>query len=89
MKRPSTKGIKDIMQLIYGRRCMVCGKRFDKLEYHHIIEFSKGGETTIANGSLVCQKDHKQLHRGKKAEYTQKIIAYKQKIEYKNPLFIA
>ena len=85
MKRPSTKGIKDIMCLLYGRRCMVCKKRFDKLEYHHIVEFSHGGETTIENGSLVCAKDHKKLHNsGKKAEYTQKIIAYKQEIEYRN-----
>jgi len=90
MKRPSTKGIKDIMCLLYGRRCFVCRKRFDKLQYHHMIPFSQGGETTIANGALLCKQCHWELENtDKKSEYKHKIIAYKEEIEYKNSIKFA
>jgi len=34
------------------------------LQAHHVIPWSEGGETTIANGCLVCAGCHLQLHEG-------------------------
>jgi len=34
------------------------------LQAHHVIPWSAGGETTIANGCLICAGCHLQLHEG-------------------------
>ena len=34
------------------------------LQAHHLIPWSAGGETTIANGCLICASCHLQLHEG-------------------------
>jgi len=34
------------------------------LQAHHVIPWSAGGETTIANGCLICASCHLQLHEG-------------------------
>ena len=34
------------------------------LQAHHVTPWSEGGETTIANGCLVCASCHLQLHEG-------------------------
>ena len=87
-KRPSTRGIKSIMYQIYGKRCMICEKRKDKLQYHHIIEFAEGGETTIENGGLICDRHHKELHLDNqtKERYNRKIRSYKAKIDFRNSI---
>lgn len=38
-----------------GGKCSNCGSR-DKLEYHHIIPFSKGGSNTARNIELLCME---------------------------------
>jgi len=34
------------------------------LQAHHVIPWSEGGETTVANGCLICAGCHLQLHEG-------------------------
>jgi len=34
------------------------------LQAHHVIPWSEGGETTVANGCLICGSCHRQLHEG-------------------------
>ena len=36
-----------------GGQCVECGGNFD-LEYDHVIPFSLGGATTVANLQLLC-----------------------------------
>lgn len=43
-------------------------KRMKKLSYHHIIEKSKGGPTTIENGALLSVENHEWFHKQSKAD---------------------
>lgn len=36
-----------------GYRCRICGSRY-QLEIDHIIPYSLGGPTTVANGQVLC-----------------------------------
>jgi len=38
-----------------GGKCARCGSR-EKLEYDHIVPFSKGGSNTARNVELLCEK---------------------------------
>lgn len=81
--RPSTRPVKEILYQIYGKKCMVCEKEFNKLEGHHILEFSKGGTTDVENIGLICPTCHRKLHNeGKRNECNAKIRSYKTKIDY-------
>jgi 5-methylcytosine-specific restriction endonuclease McrA len=42
----------------YKGKCQNCGKEIRWEEFHadHIVPFSKGGKTTVANGQLLCTK---------------------------------
>ena len=42
----------------YNGICQSCGKEIKWDEFHadHIVPFSKGGKTTVANGQLLCAK---------------------------------
>ena len=72
-----TKYVKTIMYQLYGKKCMLCGwrpkghtkkkaKRF--LTYHHIHEYSKGGETSIENGAILCNRCHEWLNKENEAD---------------------
>lgn len=39
-----------------------------KLSYHHIIEKSKGGPTTVENGALLSVENHEWFHKQPKSE---------------------
>lgn len=45
--------------------CSICGEHFElnEMQADHIIEWSKGGKTTIDNLQMVCHKCHKELTR--------------------------
>ena len=45
--------------------CSICGEHFElnEMQADHIIEWSKGGKTTIDNLQMVCHKCHKDLTR--------------------------
>ena len=44
--------------------CQVCGSN-NKAEGHHIIDYQFGGAADVDNIVTLCQKCHKQVHRGK------------------------
>ena len=46
----------------YGT-CHVCGST-EKPEGHHIINYQYGGTAILDNIVTLCQKCHKQVHRG-------------------------
>lgn len=70
------KGVRSLMTVKYGRRCMLCHRKLRKkkgcVTYHHIIPISEGGETTIENGAILCPDCHADLHQQDFA--TQKIL---------------
>ena len=78
-KRPSTRLAKQILFSKYGKRCMICEREFEKkyLQYHHIVEFSKGGATDVENGAILCPNCHNMLHRGNEKAFNKKIREYK------------
>ena len=44
-------------------------RRMKELTYHHIIQRSEGGETSVANGALLSAENHANFH--KKPKYIQ------------------
>lgn len=43
-------------------------KRMKELTYHHILEKSRGGRTTIENGALLSAENHEWFNKQPKAE---------------------
>ena len=67
MSKTRNRGVRRQLIIIYGRRCMLCGKILKKktgaITYHHITPLSEGGETTVENGGLLCPDCHGDLHK--------------------------
>lgn len=59
----SNKGKKTILKMRYGKRCMLCLKKFDDLQFHHIKPLKEGGINTVENGTLLCENCHKSIHK--------------------------
>jgi hypothetical protein len=53
-----------------NEKCKVCGAKLtfgdSNTHYHHKIKYSKGGETNIENGVLVCKDCHLRILHGSK-----------------------
>lgn len=56
---------KNMLKKIYGKRCMLCGERksHKELTFHHIKPKSHGGDNTLENGALVCEKCQCKIHK--------------------------
>lgn len=52
-----------------GPQCHVCLRIFsiDMLEADHVIPFSRGGKTEVANGAIICKRDNRR--KGNKVGY--------------------
>ena len=58
-----------------GGKCKTC-LTTEKLEIHHIIPLSKGGEDDLSNIEVLCEKHHNEKHFGNIEPLTQKDIDY-------------
>ncbi|MBL4577671.1 MAG: HNH endonuclease [Flavobacteriales bacterium] len=52
--RTISQTVKDLVWNRDGRKCVSCGSN-EKLEFDHIIPFSKGGSNTYRNVQLLCE----------------------------------
>ena len=55
MSRRISQKVKDLVWNRDGGKCVQCGSNM-KLEFDHIIPFSKGGSNTYRNIQLLCEK---------------------------------
>src|SRR5215472_10323385 len=46
------------------RGCVLCGRPAAWCDSHHVVDWIDGGETSVANGALVCARCHHRLHEG-------------------------
>lgn len=51
---------REVWRRDYGR-CVECGSK-ERLEYDHIIPFSRGGSNTARNIQLLCEKCNRKKH---------------------------
>lgn len=49
----------EVLVLLYGRQCALCGCRYN-LTIDHILPISRGGRTTIPNLQLLCERHNKE-----------------------------
>ena len=56
----SSKVKRDVWRRDYGK-CVECGSQ-ERLEYDHIIPFSKGGSNTARNIQILCEKCNRKKH---------------------------
>lgn len=97
----SNKGTRELMYQLYGKKCMLCGfkprrsnthkkKSRNCLTYHHMQEKSKGGDTSVENGAILCEKCHtwfNKLSAAEQAKINRQLKEYKRthlKWNYKN-----
>lgn len=84
MSKTNNRGTRKLLEQIYGKRCMICGRRLGKkglATYHHIKKLVDGGETTVENGGLVCKYCHPLIHESEESEkyYNKIIMSYKKR----------
>ena len=46
------------------RGCVLCGRPAVWCDSHHLVHWVDGGETSVKNGALVCNRCHHKLHEG-------------------------
>lgn len=56
----SSKVKREVWRRDYGK-CVECGSQ-ERLEYDHIIPFSKGGSNTARNIQILCEKCNRKKH---------------------------
>ena len=54
-RKPISQNIKDKVWRRDGGKCVECGSK-EKIEFDHIIPFSKGGTDTYRNLQILCEK---------------------------------
>jgi hypothetical protein len=54
-RKPISQNIKDKVWNRDGGKCVECGSN-EKIEFDHIIPFSKGGTDTYRNLQILCEK---------------------------------
>ncbi|WP_086003387.1 HNH endonuclease [Pedobacter agri] len=54
VREPIPQAVKDMVWNRDGGRCVICASK-EKLEFDHIIPFSKGGSNTYRNIQLLCE----------------------------------
>lgn len=54
------RAVKDVLYETHGHYCWLCTKKFpaQKLTLHHIKPRAFKGQTTLANGMILCQNCH-------------------------------
>lgn len=55
-------------------RCVKCGSK-QKLHFHHIEHFAKGGQNTVDNLILLCASCHAEEHKDERAYHALKKMA--------------
>jgi hypothetical protein len=60
-RKPIPQNVQDKVWNRDGGQCVNCGSR-EKLEFDHIIPFSKGGSDTFRNLQLLCERCNRQKH---------------------------
>lgn len=58
-REPIPKEIQDRVWIRDGGKCVMCGSN-EKLEFDHIIPFSKGGSNTYRNLQILCERCNRQ-----------------------------
>jgi 5-methylcytosine-specific restriction endonuclease McrA len=54
-RKPISKSIRNEVWNRDGGKCVECGSK-EKIEFDHIIPFSKGGTDTYRNLQILCEK---------------------------------
>ena len=54
-RKPISQNVKDKVWRRDGGKCVECGSN-EKIEFDHIIPFSKGGTDTYRNLRILCEK---------------------------------
>lgn len=60
-REPIPQDVQDRVWNRDGGRCVKCGSK-EKLEFDHIIPFSKGGSNAYRNLQILCEKCNRQKH---------------------------
>jgi YgiT-type zinc finger domain-containing protein len=67
MKRLFNKRQKNVLRLLSGNLCKICGEKLTSdFQGDHVVSYSNGGATIIKNGQALCPKCN--LTKGNKHE---------------------
>lgn len=64
-KREYTEEERIAIFRINNGKCQRCGEklRMDNFHVHHKVPWAKGGQTTLENALLLCERCHRELHK--------------------------